>query len=52
MARTGTFILDSGDKFPQLAMDTRTARTPHAAGRLGVRLGCLSGVSGTLVTLL
>jgi hypothetical protein len=22
MARTGTFILDSGEKFPQLAMDT------------------------------
>jgi hypothetical protein len=22
MARAGTFILDSGDKFPQLAMDT------------------------------
>ena len=27
MARAGTFILDSGDKFPQLAMDT--ARHGH-----------------------
>lgn len=51
MARAGTFILDSGDKFPQLAMDT--VRHGHLILPDALaRLGCLSGVSGALVTLL